>query len=223
MPPGRKPGGIFRLHGMPRCMQRTDHARRKRLVIAVFIRDLQPRACRNGRKTCMPDDIIKARDGLRPRARRPRAQPEERVARHPARRAGGVHRRVRLGQVVAGVRHAVRRGAAALPRIGLAVRPAAVPPDGGAGGRRHRRPAAGRGAAAAARHAHHALLGRQRHHAVEPAAHAVLARRRLSAPGSRMLYAESFSPNTPEGACPRCHGLGRVYEVTERRWCRTTR
>src|SRR5687768_1400498 len=31
-----------------------------------------------------------------------------------------------------------------------------------------------------------------------------------------LLYAESFSPNTPEGACRRCHGLGRVYEVTER-------
>src|ERR1700723_4315111 len=30
-----------------------------------------------------------------------------------------------------------------------------------------------------------------------------------------LLYAESFSPNTPEGACPRCQGLGRVYEVTE--------
>jgi excinuclease ABC subunit A len=30
-----------------------------------------------------------------------------------------------------------------------------------------------------------------------------------------LLYAESFSPNTPEGACPKCHGLGRVYEVTE--------
>ena len=30
-----------------------------------------------------------------------------------------------------------------------------------------------------------------------------------------MLHAEAFSPNTPEGACPRCHGLGRVYEVTE--------
>ena len=30
-----------------------------------------------------------------------------------------------------------------------------------------------------------------------------------------LLYAESFSPNTPEGACPQCHGLGRVYEVTE--------
>ncbi|WP_414476318.1 excinuclease ABC subunit UvrA [Microvirga sp. M2] len=34
--------------------------------------------------------------------------------------------------------------------------------------------------------------------------------------GQSILYAESFSPNTPEGACPQCHGLGRVYEVTER-------
>src|SRR5947208_4436916 len=32
--------------------------------------------------------------------------------------------------------------------------------------------------------------------------------------GQELLYAESFSANTPEGACPRCHGLGRVYEVT---------
>jgi excinuclease ABC subunit A len=31
-----------------------------------------------------------------------------------------------------------------------------------------------------------------------------------------LLYAESFSANTPEGACPQCHGLGRVYEVTEK-------
>ncbi|WP_285412606.1 excinuclease ABC subunit UvrA [Variovorax sp. efr-133-TYG-130] len=30
-----------------------------------------------------------------------------------------------------------------------------------------------------------------------------------------MLYAEDFSPNTPQGACPTCHGLGRVFEVTE--------
>lgn len=30
-----------------------------------------------------------------------------------------------------------------------------------------------------------------------------------------MLYAEDFSPNTPQGACPECHGLGRVYEVSE--------
>ena len=35
-------------------------------------------------------------------------------------------------------------------------------------------------------------------------------------PKQSILYAESFSPNTPEGACPTCHGLGRIYEVTER-------
>jgi len=33
--------------------------------------------------------------------------------------------------------------------------------------------------------------------------------------GQGIIYAESFSPNTPEGACLTCHGLGRVYEVTE--------
>src|SRR6201992_2116839 len=33
--------------------------------------------------------------------------------------------------------------------------------------------------------------------------------------GQGIIYAEDFSPNTPEGACPNCHGLGRVYEVTE--------
>ena len=35
-------------------------------------------------------------------------------------------------------------------------------------------------------------------------------------PGQELLYAESFSANTPEGACPTCHGLGRLYDVTEK-------
>ena len=34
-------------------------------------------------------------------------------------------------------------------------------------------------------------------------------------PKQPMLYAEDFSPNTVQGACPTCHGLGRVYDVTE--------
>lgn len=34
--------------------------------------------------------------------------------------------------------------------------------------------------------------------------------------GQPIIYAEAFSPNTPEGACPECHGLGRVYQVTEK-------
>ena len=35
-------------------------------------------------------------------------------------------------------------------------------------------------------------------------------------PGQEHLAAEAFSPNTPAGACLRCHGLGRIYEATER-------
>jgi excinuclease ABC subunit A len=34
-------------------------------------------------------------------------------------------------------------------------------------------------------------------------------------PGQSIIYAEGFSPNTPEGACPECHGVGRVFTVTE--------
>ncbi|QNB17616.1 excinuclease ABC subunit UvrA [Paraburkholderia tropica] len=35
-------------------------------------------------------------------------------------------------------------------------------------------------------------------------------------PKQPMLYAEDFSPNTVQGACTTCHGLGRVYDATER-------
>jgi len=34
-------------------------------------------------------------------------------------------------------------------------------------------------------------------------------------PKQPMLFAEDFSPNTPQGACPNCHGLGSVFDVTE--------
>ena len=33
--------------------------------------------------------------------------------------------------------------------------------------------------------------------------------------GAPMLHADAFSPNTPAGACPDCHGLGRVLDVDE--------
>ena len=35
-------------------------------------------------------------------------------------------------------------------------------------------------------------------------------------PDQAIIYADGFSPNTPQGACPQCHGLGSVFEVTER-------
>jgi excinuclease ABC subunit A len=31
-----------------------------------------------------------------------------------------------------------------------------------------------------------------------------------------LLYAEAFSPNTPDGACPVCQGMGARYDATER-------
>lgn len=33
--------------------------------------------------------------------------------------------------------------------------------------------------------------------------------------GAHMLAADSVSENTVEEACPKCHGIGRVYDVTE--------
>ena len=33
--------------------------------------------------------------------------------------------------------------------------------------------------------------------------------------GQPPLHAEDFSPNTPQGACPECHGLGRIFDATE--------
>ena len=62
---------------------------------------------------------------------------------------------------------------------------------------------------------HHTLLGRQRYYAFQSPPHAVLARWQLPAQ-TPMLYAENFCPNRPEGACPECHGLGRILAVSER-------
>src|SRR5712675_1957112 len=35
-------------------------------------------------------------------------------------------------------------------------------------------------------------------------------------PGQPELHGEAFSTNSPEGACPQCHGLGRIYDATEK-------
>src|SRR6201995_2818515 len=33
--------------------------------------------------------------------------------------------------------------------------------------------------------------------------------------GQAELHGEAFSTNSPEGACPNCHGVGRIYDATE--------
>ena len=119
-------------------------------------------------------------------------------------------------QVVARLRHPLRRGPAPLPRVRGAVRPPPLPPGGRARGGRDRRPPARGRPPAAARRADHALVGRQRHHALQPPPHALLPRRRLPARPAASSTPSRSRPTRSEGACPRCHGLGRIYDVTER-------
>ena len=71
------------------------------------------------------------------RPRRTRTQPEKHRRRHAARAARRDYGPVRLRQVVAGLRHDLRRGPAALRRVAVGLRPAVPRADGEAG----RRPA----------------------------------------------------------------------------------
>ena len=80
---------------------------------------------------------------------RPRAQPQEHRRRHPARPLHRRHRRVRLGQVDARVRHRLRRGTASLPRVAQRLRaPVRAAGDAPGRGRPVRRAADGRHRAA---------------------------------------------------------------------------
>ena len=74
---------------------------------------------------------------------RPRAQPPQRLPRAAPRQAHRVHRAVGLGQVVAGLRHHLRRGPAPLRRVAVVLRPPVPRPDGQARRRLHRGPVAG--------------------------------------------------------------------------------
>src|SRR4051812_631618 len=76
-------------------------------------------------------------------ARRARPQPEKYRRRSPARPAGRDHRPVRIGKVLARLRHDLRRGTTALRRIALLLRPAVPRTNGEAGRRFDRRVVAG--------------------------------------------------------------------------------
>ena len=81
--------------------------------------------------------------GLDPHPRRAHAQPQERQSRPAAQPAGRDHRTVRLGQVLARVRHALRRGPAPLRRVAVGLRAPVPAAHGEAGRRPDRRPVAG--------------------------------------------------------------------------------
>ena len=113
-----------------------------------------------------------------------------------------------FGQIVAGVRHALRRGAAALPRIGVALRAAALSSDGGARGGRNRGLAAGRRLAATARLADDALQRGQRHDALQLAADACTRARATIHPGRDSSTRRLSRPTRPRARARKCSRPG---------------
>src|SRR6185369_13923395 len=111
--------------------------------------------------------------------RRPGTQFKGHFTRNSSQRVGGVHRRLGVRQILIGVWNAVCRGSTPLPGIRLAICSPAVSPDGSPRGGCDRGSAAGTSAATTAWIANDEVVGRKRHHVVEPATDAVLPRRRL--------------------------------------------
>ncbi len=127
------------------------------------------------------------------------------------------------GQVLPGLRHPLRRGAAPLPGVRRAVRPPADPAGGRPAGGVDHRPAAGGGPAAAARRGERPVHRRHRDHAVELAADAVLPRRDLPA-GRADGWTPTPSPPTPSpGPARSATGSGGCTWPPRSRWSRTPR
>ena len=143
-----------------------------------------------------------------PRARRAREQPQGRQRRDPEAPADGVHRRLRLGQELAGVRHD-RRGVAAADQRDVQRLRAGLHADAGAArGRRargaddrdHRRPAADG--------CRRPLHGRHRHRRQRDAAHP-LQPARPAAHRLRPRRSPSTSPRSAERVRSRSSAAGR--------------
>ena len=143
---------------------------------------------KNDRATCLFGSA-----GIRSRTGRAGTQPEGRLTRHSSECAGSLHGSFGIGEVVFGFRHVVRGGAAAVPRISCALRAASISPAGGARVRPNRRVAARGCAAATTWNANEPIVRWQRHDPVQPAAHVVFARRRLSGPATAALRRIIFS------------------------------
>ena len=129
------------------------------------------------------------------RPRRPHPQPQERRPDAAAPLAGRDDRGQRLGQVVARLRHHLRRGAAALRRVAVGLRPAVPRADGEAGRRLDR-----------------GHLPGDRHPPEEQHPQS-RARRSARPPRSTTTCACS----TPGSAAPICRNCGREVDARDRR------
>ncbi len=134
-----------------------------------------------------------------------------------ARQAHRVHRAVGLGEVVAGLRHDLRRGPAALRRVAVGLRPAVPRPDGQARRRLHRGPVAGHLDRPEERLAQPAVDGRHDHRGLRLPAPAVRPHRRRPLPRMRGRGhpADAAADRRPHHGAARRHpvpgaGAGRA-------------
>jgi len=141
------------------------------------------------------------------RSRRPRAQPEERRRRDPPRQAGRADRAVRLREVVSGVRHDLRGGAAALRRVAVGVRATIPRADGEAGRRPDRRTLPGYLDRPEGSQSQPALDRRHRHRDLRPPAAALRADRPPALPELRARDRAAVGP--ADGGVDPCPA-GRV-------------
>ena len=140
---------------------------------------------------------------------------------HPARPAGGVHRPVRLGQILARLRHHLCRGPAPLRREPVGLR-AAIPRDDAEAGRRpDRRPVARHLDRAEDHLEEPALDRRHRHRDLRLHAPAVGARRRALLAGHRSA---DRKPDRVADGRPRAGAAGRHAHLScWRRSCAAAR
>ena len=146
--------------------------------------------------------------------RRPRSQPQEHRRRHPAPQARGHHRSVGLGQVVARLRHDLRRRAAPLRRVAVGLRAAVPRADGEAGRRSDRRAVAGDLDRAEDHRLESALDGRHGHRNLRLPAAAVREHRRAALPelrqGDRQPVARAHRRHGDALSAGRAHQRARA-------------
>ena len=165
------------------------------------------------------------------RSRCPRAQPAQHLARASPRQADRLHRPVRLGQVLARLRHDLRRGPAPLRRVAVGLRPPVPGPDGQARRRLHRGPVAGHLDRPEVGVAQPPLDGRHHHRdlrlpaaALRPDRRAALPRRRHRRPApdarSRSSTASWSCPTAPASRCWRrsCGAARASTRACSRSW-----
>ena len=150
----------------------------------------------------MPAKPLSERRNRHPR--RARAQPARRHRPHAARQPRVHHGAVRIGQVVARLRHALRRGAAPLRRVALGLRAPVPGADGQARRRLHRGPLAGDLDRPEDDLAQPALDGRHRHRGARLPAPAVRAHRAAALSRSAGGRSPASRPSRSSTRCWRC-------------------